>query len=72
MHPKSFSLQLENKLDFKPTESQLIWFSEISNFILSKDLNSVFLLKGYAGSGKTTLLGSLVHQLNTINFKIYL
>ena len=72
MHPKSFALQLKNKLDFKPTQSQLIWFSEISNFILSKDLNSAFLLKGYAGSGKTTLLGSLVHQLNTINFKAVL
>ena len=69
MHPKSFALELQKKLDFKPTQSQLIWFSEISNFILSNDLNSVFVLKGYAGSGKTTLLGSLVHQLNMINFK---
>ena len=72
MHPKSFALELQKKLDFKPTQSQLIWFSEISNFILSNDLNSVFVLKGYAGSGKTTLLGSLVHQLNMINFKAVL
>ena len=68
MHPKTFALQLEKKLDFKPTQSQLIWFKEISNFILSEDLNSVFVLKGYAGSGKTTLLGSLVLQLNIINY----
>ena len=61
--------KLEKKLDFKPTQSQLIWFSEISNFILSKNLNSVFVLKGYAGSGKTTLLGSLVNELNTIKYK---
>ncbi len=72
MHPKSFALELQKKLDFEPTQSQLIWFSEISNFILSNDLNSVFVLKGYAGSGKTTLLGSFVHQLNTINFKAVL
>ena len=72
MHPKSFALELQKKLDFEPTQSQLIWFSEISNFILSNDLNSVFVLKGYAGSGKTTLLGSLVHQLNMINFKAVL
>ena len=72
MHPKSFALQLEKKLDFEPTKSQLIWFSEISSFILSKNLNSVFILKGYAGSGKTTLLGSLVHQLNKINHKAIL
>ena len=72
MHPKSFALELQKKLDFKPTQSQLVWFSEISNFILSNDLNSVFVLKGYAGSGKTTLLGSFVHQLNTINFKAVL
>ena len=72
MRPKSFALQLEKRLDFKPTQSQLVWFSEIANFILSKDLNSVFLLKGYAGSGKTTLLGSLVHQLNAINYKAIL
>ena len=69
MNPKSFALELQKKLDFKPTQSQLVWFSEISNFILSNDLNSVFVLKGYAGSGKTTLLGSFVHQLNKINFK---
>ena len=72
MNPKSFALQLEKKLDFEPTKSQLIWFSEISSFILSKNLNSVFILKGYAGSGKTTLLGSLVHQLNRINHKAIL
>ena len=72
MHPNSFALQLKKKLDFKPTQSQLIWFSEISSFLLSKNLNSVFILKGYAGSGKTTLLGSLVDQLNTINHKAIL
>ena len=69
MHSKNFALKLEKKLNFKPTQSQLQWFEEISKFILSKDLNSVFVLKGYAGSGKTTLLGSLVHQLNKINHK---
>ena len=72
MHPNSFALQLKKKLDFKPTQSQLIWFSEISSFLLSKNLNSIFILKGYAGSGKTTLLGSLVDQLNTINHKAIL
>ena len=72
MHPNSFAIQLKKKLDFKPTQSQLIWFSEISSFLLSKNLNSVFILKGYAGSGKTTLLGSLVDQLNTINHKAIL
>ena len=72
MHPNSFALQLKKKLDFKLTQSQLIWFSEISSFLLSKNLNSVFILKGYAGSGKTTLLGSLVDQLNTINHKAIL
>ena len=69
MHSKNFALKLEKKLNFKPTQSQLQWFEEISKFILSKDLNSVFVLKGYAGSGKTTLLGSLVNELNTINYK---
>ena len=72
MHPNSFALQLKKKLDFKPTQSQLICFSEISSFLLSKNLNSIFILKGYAGSGKTTLLGSLVDQLNTINHKAIL
>ena len=32
-------------------------------------MNSAFVLKGHAGSGKTTLLGSLVDELNTINYK---
>jgi len=68
MTPEKFCLKLEQSFPFEPTDSQRIWFSEITKFILSKSPNAAFLLKGYAGTGKTTLIGSLVSQIKLIGF----
>ena len=72
MTPEKFCAQLKENFPFEPTKSQLFWFSEISEFILSKFQNSVFLLKGYAGTGKTTLIGSLVRFLKISRYKTIL
>ena len=70
MTPENFSAYLEQNFNFKPTESQKLWFPAISEFLFSKEPNTVFLLKGYAGTGKTTLISSLVRGISRTGFKI--
>lgn len=72
MTPEKIRLELEGNFPFEPTDSQRKWFSEISNFICSKEENTTFLLRGYAGTGKTTLIGSLVRQLRRVGYKAVL
>ena len=72
MTPEKFRLELEEKFPFEPTDSQQTWFKEIATFILSKNQNTAFLLRGYAGTGKTTLIGALVRQLKTSGYKAVL
>jgi len=72
MTPEKFRLELEEKFPFEPTDSQRTWFKEIATFILSKNQNTAFLLRGYAGTGKTTLIGALVRQLKTSGYKAVL
>ena len=69
MTPEKFCSQLKASFSYQPTVSQEKWFPEITNYIFSKEKNSVFLLTGFAGTGKTTLIGSLVRQLSAIDFK---
>ena len=66
MTPENFSAYLEQNFNFKPTESQKLWFPAISEFLFSKEPNTVFLLKGYAGTGKTTLIYALKTSLNDL------
>ena len=57
---------------FTPTAEQLIFCSEMANF-LSKELNnSCFILRGYAGTGKTTSVAALVKALPTFRLRTVL
>ncbi|MBQ4914543.1 AAA family ATPase [Maribacter sp. MMG018] len=58
-----FYKELETKFPHKPTLKQEIALEKLSAFILSKNKDEVFLLKGFAGTGKTTLIGTLVNSL---------
>lgn len=58
-----FFNELETKFPHKPTLKQEIALEKLSNFILSKQKEEVFVLKGFAGTGKTTLVGTLVNSL---------
>jgi exodeoxyribonuclease-5 len=44
----------------------------ITDFLLSRDARSLFLLKGYAGTGKTSLVGAIVKTLTEIRQKTVL
>jgi len=59
---KFFSL-LVSKFPHEPTFRQKECLQSLSEFLLKKDKDGLFLLKGYAGTGKTTLIGALVSQL---------
>ncbi len=48
---------------FQPTTKQNIVLQQLSEFIFSKNPNTLYLLKGYAGTGKTTIIGCIVSNL---------
>jgi len=55
-----------------PTNDQSLAIKKISDFVLSPEPNSLFLLKGYAGTGKTSLIGALVRTLTELGNKTIL
>ena len=56
----------------KPTKEQEKAIFLLSNFLLSREHNAVFLLKGYAGTGKTSLLAALVRTLGQLEQRVML
>ncbi|WP_350287008.1 AAA family ATPase [uncultured Croceitalea sp.] len=60
---QEFLKLLLEKFPHEPTVLQEMTLSKLSDFILSKEKEKLFLLKGYAGTGKTTIIGSLVKNL---------
>ncbi len=67
-----FYRELLHKFPYQPTQKQSELFLMLSEFIYSKDQQSLFLLKGFAGTGKTTTISTLVHQLQKTEKKVVL
>ncbi|MEW7277554.1 AAA family ATPase [Aquimarina sp. 2201CG1-2-11] len=63
MKEKEFYGLLKEDFPFEPTVKQDVVLQKLSQFVLSRAKNELFLLKGYAGTGKTTLIGALVRNL---------
>ena len=61
--PSSFYSLLKSKYPYVPTLKQEIALELLSNFVLSKEKDELFLLKGFAGTGKTTIIGAIVSNL---------
>jgi len=55
-----------------PTPDQTYTIEMITDFLLSREANSLLLLKGYAGTGKTSLVGAIVKTLTEIKQKTVL
>ena len=55
-----------------PTKEQEKAISLLSDFLLSRERDSVFLLKGYAGTGKTSLLAALVRTMQQLEQRVML
>ena len=56
----------------KPTKEQENAISLLSEFLLSRESDSLFLLKGYAGTGKTSLLAALVRTMQQLQQRVML
>ena len=63
MDVSQFYSLLKSDFPHNTTAKQDIALQLLAKFVLSKNKNEVFLLKGYAGTGKTTTTGTLVKNL---------
>jgi len=59
----TFFKLLKDKFPHDPTAKQSVALQKLASFVLSKEKNSVFMLKGFAGTGKTTIIGAIVTNL---------
>ena len=64
--------QIRENCGFTPTDQQDEAITRISRFLLAKDNETIFLLKGYAGTGKTSLAAAIVKTLGMIKAKAVL
>jgi len=72
MLKKHISLSICKKFEFEPTADQSFAIEELSEYITGSQVESIFLLKGYAGTGKTTLVSALVSCLAEMEIKTVL
>ncbi|MGB5555539.1 MAG: ATP-binding domain-containing protein [Flavobacteriaceae bacterium] len=68
----AFYKVLREKFPHNPTDKQSVALQKLANYVLSKNKQDIFLLKGYAGTGKTTLVGTLVSCLWKTSMKAVL
>jgi len=63
---------IQAQLPFEPTEQQTELLDALGVFLMSTDIEKVFLLRGYAGTGKTSVVSALVRALNELKQKTML
>ncbi|SHF46268.1 exodeoxyribonuclease-5 [Arenibacter palladensis] len=68
----TFFKLLTDKFPHDPTAKQSVALQKLASFVLSKEKDSVFMLKGFAGTGKTTIVGTIVTNLWTTTMKAVL
>lgn len=59
--------EIKAQLLFEPNEQQKLLIETLSNFLLSKDKEKIFLLKGYAGTGKTSIVSAMVKAMEKLH-----
>ncbi|MGR4857621.1 ATP-dependent DNA helicase [Bacteroides pyogenes] len=64
--------QIKENFPYQPTFEQEIAVKSLSDFLLSRAGEEVFILRGYAGTGKTSLIGALVKTLDRLQQKTVL
>ncbi|MCE2616796.1 ATP-dependent DNA helicase [Phocaeicola oris] len=64
--------QIKGFFHYKPTIEQENTINFLSEFLVDRRGNTVFVLKGYAGTGKTSLIGALVKTLDALKQKTIL
>jgi len=64
-----FSDRIKKNFPYEPTQEQYKVLEKWSDFLFSRNSDSLFLLKGYAGTGKSSLVGAVVKTLNELKQK---
>ena len=64
--------QIKKNFLYKPTTEQENVVKKMADFLFSRKMEELFLLKGYAGTGKTSLIGALVKTLDQLEQKCIL
>lgn len=67
-----FIEKVKNNFEFTLTAEQDITLDKIGVFLFTQNIDSIFLLKGYAGTGKSSLIGSLVKTMTGFDQKTVL
>ena len=63
---------IRENFEHNPTKEQEKAIILLADFLLSRERDGVFLLKGYAGTGKTSLLAALVRTLGQLQQRVML
>jgi ATP-dependent exoDNAse (exonuclease V) alpha subunit len=72
LNQQEFSSILLQHFPFEAKSGQRTLFTKLSEFILGKKSDQIFVIKGYAGTGKTTIVSSLVQSMPAVNGKTVL
>ena len=69
---EDLSALIRENFTHNPTKEQENAICLLSEFLLSRKRDEVFLLKGYAGTGKTSLLAALVRTMQQLSQRVML
>ena len=64
--------QIKENFPYQPTSEQDFAIKRFSEYLLSRQGDALFLLRGYAGTGKTSLVGALVKTLDRLQQRVVL
>ncbi len=64
--------QIKENFPYQPTSEQDFAIKRLSEYLLSRHDDALFLLRGYAGTGKTSLVGALVKTLDRLQQRVVL
>ncbi len=69
MAATEISNRIKAHFPYAPTQDQDGLIMAMADFLVYRDPNSLFILKGYAGTGKTTIVSSLVEVLPSLGME---
>lgn len=64
--------KIRTAFSLEPTSQQSALMEKVANFIVDKDSDRIFLLKGYAGTGKTSVISSVIKVMDELQQPVVL
>lgn len=64
--------KIRTAFPLEPTSQQSALMEKVANFIVDKDSDRIFLLKGYAGTGKTSVISSVIKVMDELQQPVVL